>query len=144
MDRAAQELRDALALPIAAGTIGLYRSSEDIGRRLEQSFPFAGAKIDWSLTRGHLAVSAGARSLVGFSAFFEDRRTALGNDQPAFYLSEGPIDFALRASLITFQRHLRSIVSVPAHHYFVAEDFSWCIVYSMEGDIDFGWSPVHR
>jgi len=59
----------------------------------------------------------------------------------AFYLNDSLLDCSVRASLFTFQRHIDAILSIPAQHYFVAEDFSWCIAYTMEGDIDFGWAP---
>jgi hypothetical protein len=33
---------------------------------------------------------------------------------------------------------LDPLLEIPEHHYFVAEDRTWCAVFRMEGDVDLG------
>lgn len=136
-----RELREALASSIAAGVVDVRASEHGLDQRLMQAFPFAGSKIDWRSVRGHLGTREGERGSAGFCRFFDARRRELGGRQKALYLNDNLLDCVIYASLSIFQRHLDAIVSIPAHHYFVAEDFGWCIAYTFEGDIDFGWSP---
>jgi hypothetical protein len=134
------QLREALSSPIKSGVLEVFPSDSDVTNGLERSFPFAGSKIDWDAVRGHSSTIQTESGHQEFRDFFDARRRELGGDRAAFYVNDALLDCAARASLFTFQRHLDSILSIPGHHYFVAEDFSWCIAYTMEGDIDFGWS----
>ncbi len=135
-----EQLRQALSSPITAGVVEIMPSDSDVIRGLERAFPFVGSKIKWGGARGHLTATQIRPDHEDFRRFFDARRNDLGGDRAAFYVNDGLLDGCARASLFTYQRHLNSILSLPGHHYFVAEDFSWCIAYTMEGDIDFGWS----
>jgi hypothetical protein len=136
MDHFERQLREALSSPLAAGILVIAASQSGVAAGLEQAFPFEGSKIDWRTVKGHLNSSDEG----GFRRFFANRRDELGGNAKAFYLSDNLTDCAVGGSLFAFERHLDAILSIPAHHYFVAEDFSWCIAHSMEGDSDFGWS----
>lgn len=141
MDYHEQDLREALSSPIAAGVIEVWPSDRSVVEGLERAFLFSGSKISWEAVRGHQAATQAQQGHEEFRCFFDARRSDLGGDRIAFYLNDNLMNCAARASLFAFQRHLDVILRMPAHHYFVAADFSWCIVYTMEGDIDFGWSP---
>jgi hypothetical protein len=39
--------------------------------------------------------------------------------------------------LFTYQRHLDAILAMPA------ESLNWCLAYTMDGDVDFGWSRTN-
>ncbi|MCY1673031.1 hypothetical protein OVA07_18665 [Novosphingobium sp. SL115] len=136
------ELLDALSSPIAAGIINVLHSSSSFVSGLERAFRFEGSKIRWDLVNGHISMTEGERHVLLFPEFFGERCRELGTSRTAIYLNDGPVAFALSATLFAFQRHLSEIISIPAHHYFIAEDFAWCIAYTMEGDIDFGWSAL--
>ena len=131
-----RELRQALSSPLTAGILVIAASECAVADRLERAFPFDGSKIDWGAVKGHINGSGES----GFRRFFADCRDKLGGDAKAFYLNDDQMDCAIGGSLFAFERHLDAILAVPAHHYFVADDFSWCIAHSMEGDSDFGWS----
>jgi hypothetical protein len=139
MDHYERELREALSSPIEAGVFQIL-TPDDVADGLQRAFVFSGMKIDWETVRGHVPADGRAIGDDGFHRFFAARRDELGGNQVAYYLNDNQIDCAFRASLFTFERHLDAFISIPAHHYFVAEDFSWCIAYTMEGDADFGWS----
>lgn len=134
------ELLAALSSPIAAGIVKVVDSDRSIVQGIERAFRFEGSRIRWDLARGHISTHEAEHDSIVFHEFFKDRCRELGNGQTAIYLNDDLIECALSASLFVFQRHLNGIISIPAHHYFVAEDFEWCIAYTMEGDIDFGWS----
>jgi len=134
------ELLEALASPIEAGLIKVV-SEGPVAAGLEAAFPFSGSKIDWSAVAGHdRAVETHPNEHTDFLEFFARHARRLGAGNEAFYLCDGPWDFVLSATLFTFERHLPLFITVPAHHYFISQDFSWCMVYTMEGDIDFGRS----
>ncbi len=134
------QLREALSSPIAAGIVETFSSDGEVIDGLKRAFSFSGSKIDWKAVHGHLSATQVGSGHDEFRRFFDARRNEVGGDRTAFYVNDGLTDGCVRASLFTFQRHLESILSLPGHHYFVAEDFSWCMAYAMEGDIDFGWS----
>lgn len=137
------DLRIALAGPVKTGLIEIIPQSDGIAARISTVFPFSGSKIDWRATRGHLSAlePSRGRELVAFSDFFDRRSKELGRESVAYYLNDSQIDCSLRASLWTFSRHLHPIIEVPGHHYFLADDLSWCMALSMEGDMDFGYAP---
>ena len=137
------DLRIALASPVKTGLIEIILQSDVIAARISTIFPLSGSKIDWRATRGHLSVveTSRHRELVAFSNFFDRQSKELGRESVAYYLNDSQIDCSLRASLWTFSRHLNKIIGIPGHHYFVADDISWCMALSMEGDMDFGYAP---
>lgn len=137
-------LDGALASPIRAGLIEVLPHSDDLADRLSTTFPFCGSKIDWRATRGHCSGRelSRDRELVAFADFFDRRSKELGRDSIAYYVNDNQVDWALRASLWTFSRHLEAITEIPGHHYFVADDLGWCMALTMEGDIDFGFAPA--
>lgn len=137
------ELRAALASPVNAGLIEIIPQSDDLAARISTAFPFSGSKIDWRATGGHFSAKEPARDreFAVFSDFFDRRSRELGRETVAYYLNDSQIDCSLRASLWTFSRHLEPIIRVPGHHYFVADDLSWCMTLTMEGDMDFGYAP---
>lgn len=142
MDHHEQEMREALASPIRAGIIDLLPSDLRVVEGLERAFPFSGSKIAWKAVQGHLSATQAQPGHEEFCRFFDARRSELGGNQTAFYVNDNLMDCAARASLFTFQRHLDTILAMPAHHYFVGENLNWCLAYTKEGDIDFGWSPT--
>jgi hypothetical protein len=135
-----EEIRAALQSPIAAGVIEIAGDDSSVVRRLEEAFPFVGSRVSWDALPGHLAARETRPDHADFRKFFEARRSELGGDRTAYYLSDNLLDCTLRGSLFSFERHMDAILSIPAHHYFIANDFRWCIAYTMEGDIDFAWS----
>ncbi|WP_446652906.1 hypothetical protein [Blastomonas sp.] len=120
--------------------ISVFQSDGRFVQRLERAFQFEGSKIRWDLARGHISLTEDELNYGTFRRFFNDLGRELGHDMAAFYLNDNLVQCALGASLFAFERHLGEIISIPAHHYFVAKDFKWCMAYTIEGDIDFGWS----
>lgn len=137
-----RELRQALSSAIRNGILRVGASDKDIASELERAFPFDGSKIDWTRVRGHVGGASPGESDEAFRDFFAARVTELGGAEGAFYLNDNLIDRVVSGSLFAFARYLGAILSIPAHHYFVAEDFSWCMTHTMEGDFDFGWSAA--
>lgn len=134
------ELLESLSSPIAAGIIKVFHSNSSFVQGLEKAFRFEGSKIRWDLVSGHISLTEVQPESGIFRRFFSDRGRELGGDRAAIYLNDDLVDCALSASMFAFERHLSEIISIPAHHYFIADDFEWCMAYTFEGDIDFGWS----
>jgi hypothetical protein len=137
-----RELRQALSSAVTAGILRVEASNKDIESALQRAFPFEGSKIDWTKVRGHVGGANHAKSDAAFRDFFAARMKELGGAEAAFYLNDNLIDCVVRGSLFAFALHLEAILSMPAHHYFVAQDFSWCMTQTMEGDFDFGLSAA--
>jgi len=132
-----EHLDEALARPFASGLIKRIASADILWDQLSQSFPCPGTYIDWSGTEAHVGTRG---DHAAFCRFFALRVLELGGEAPAYYLNDH-LGLEMRATLAVFAAHLRPIIELPLHHYFVSSDFDWCIAYRMEGDIDFGRSP---
>ncbi|ESZ87682.1 MAG: hypothetical protein Q27BB25_08010 [Blastomonas sp. CACIA14H2] len=134
------ELLETLSSPIAADIIKVFHPDSTFIQRFETAFRFEGSKIRWDLTRDHISLTEVQVDFGVFRSFFSERGRELGSGRTAIYLNDGLVDCALTAPLFAFERHLNEIISIPAHHYFVADNLEWCMAYTIERDIDFGWA----
>ena len=54
---------------------------------------------------------------------------------------DGLTDFTLSGSIEGFEGLLGDFFEVPHHHYFLGGNLDWCMCFSMEGNMSFGFSP---
>ena len=134
------ELLKHLHGAIEAGDILVEADSARHFSRLAQCYPVAGSKIRWSHLPGSIErhENAADRQLAAGCDFFGEMVALHGLTGQAVHIGDSAVEFALLASVGEFSRHLGALLSIPQHHYFVAADYSWCMVLGMEGGMSFG------
>ena len=140
-----EELKQVLNLEILAGNVLVGANCIEKFTKLSSLCPFIGSQIDWSAFPEAIE-SHESRSdfqVGAFSDFFCKiiARHNLGGD--LIYMGDGVTDFTLEAEKTIFLKYLNDIFSIPQHHYFLAKDFSWCMVFSFEGDMSFAFIKVN-
>lgn len=137
------ELLDELSEDIASGNIHVLTSADEHFAALSARYPICGSKIAWSRIVGSIERSE-RRDDFEFDAFvdfFNEMIALNGLNGAVIYIGDGLINFALDSSIEIFSKKLKEIFSIPQHHYFLAPDYSWCMVFSMEGDMSYGCMP---
>lgn len=127
---------------LGAGTVAVIGVTEDFGDVLHRVFPFEGSKIDWD----SLPLSVERHEydqdlqMPAWVAFFEEMRHGFKLNGSAIYLGDNLTDVALRAPIEIMAGILPILLSVPQHNYIVHEHFLWCLCFTVEGDMAFGYS----
>ena len=138
-----KELRQELRHEFESGAIRELGDSSPFFAQLGQAYPAHGSKIDWGTIPGSIErVEADESAQIqSFNAFFEEmvQRFRLSGD--VVYVGDSATDFALAGEVQAMHRVLRELLSVPQHHYFLGPECSWCMSFTMEGDMAFGVSP---
>lgn len=104
---------------------------------LNRTMPFVGSKIDWPrVTGSHQHWSkAPANADVG-SVLLEKVLAALPALCRVDHVGDSLSPFEVRIEGRQMIDAIRTLISIPEHHYFVATDRSWVAVVALEGDID--------
>jgi hypothetical protein len=144
------DIRKALKIEFDLGYLTEVGPAKDIFDLLMKAYPFSGSKIDWKRVPGAVECFAGETSNTNksakFTTFFNevcDRFALIG---PVVYIGDSATGFALAGSVETIRRVLSILIETPQHHFFVGPNASWCICFTMEGDMDFGavaMTPFH-
>jgi len=122
-----------------------HDGASKIFEEISGMYPVAGSKIDWSRLASH--TGAKVRDLqqrtLEFSKFFLQTNHAAPLGSEVIYIGDGLTDFSLHAPIDFIKHRLTPIFSVPQHHYFLGTGLSWCMCFTMEGDMDFAF-PKRR
>lgn len=140
------DLMQFFANDIAAGNIVVLPDSTEYFMKLAAKFPFQGSKIDWEALPGSIEqMERRPRfQMEAFVHFFCNITTDCNLEGDIVYMGDSVTDFALKSRKEIFENFLRKIFEVPQHHYFVAVDFSWCMVFTFEGDMSFSRAPSNN
>lgn len=137
------ELLKMLEEPIADESIIVENSSEGIFGELSNRFPLTGSKIDWDEVPGSIVdINENVNDLKPLIGFFEKIYIEERLSGNVIYINDGPIDCALILSIDITKKHLEEILGFPGHHYFISERYLWCMSFTMEGDMAFGYSQL--
>lgn len=101
-----------------------------------------GSKIDWSRIPRAIERSEPNQRRQHDSCvkFFDEVRATYALQGDICYAGDGPSSIGLTANIEALRRILPRIVDLPQHHYFFATDYSWCMSFTMEGDMAFGFA----
>lgn len=134
------DLKKVFSLEIRRGAIAVDASSDAYFEKLASVFPVCGSKIDWEEVPGSIGevVVERANEAREFAKFFETMMTKNRIHDEIIYIGDGLTDTAYIGLYEAMKPHLSELFSIPQHHYFIAKDFSWCMVFSFEGSMDFG------
>jgi hypothetical protein len=134
-------LREHLSAEMASNRIIEVLDSSIFFKQLSTVYPIVGSKIAWSAISGSIEsyeedISIQKNEFISFFRKIRDRFSLSGE---AIYMGESATDFALLGDIQVFDEIISKILDVPQHHYFVSKDFSWCMSFTMEGDMAFGF-----
>lgn len=137
------ELRKALHAAMESGRVREVGDSSPFFAQLMKTYPASGSKIDWNRVPGSIERIEEEETLQveQFTAFFDEIVQKVGLAGDAFYVGDSATDFALTGSLECMREVLPELLAIPQHHYLVGPEFSWCLCFTMEGDMGFGFNP---
>jgi hypothetical protein len=141
-----QELREALERQYSEAGIVFEPSSNEYFDLLQKRFPVCGSKIDWdrvSTARVKPVDTSSEQYFDDAMKFAEEIFESELRDPQSLVvvIGDSAMEGALRMPLSTLRSSLRSILRMPQHTYVLAPDAAWCLVFTMEGDLCFGYAP---
>ncbi|MEK7425555.1 MAG: hypothetical protein AAB131_17140 [Actinomycetota bacterium] len=103
---------------------------------LNHHLPFVGSAVEWSRVRGdHRHWFAAAND--DMTAVVVDFLAAVaGFASGVVHVGDSLSPVSVRIAPGQLGDVLDALLEIPEHHYFVAEDRTWCGVFRMEGDVD--------
>ena len=132
---------EIIAPNIANGRIVVEYDIEKYFEQIEASFPIYGSKIEWSEVAGSIEELARLEFYSSDCIDFYNKITkTLNPNSKVVLLGDSAMDYALLTILKNVPEVLAKMLELPQHHFIVANDFSWCISFSMEGNMAFGFA----
>ncbi len=139
----AEELLSDLDQAIRSGEVAIETSSDQYFARLQSTFPVLGSKIEWSNVPAAIEEVASPQAGIQDCLRFYDRvRSTYGLHGPCVVIGDSQVDFSIVTTVEDLRGHLDRILAIPQHHYIVAADFTWCMAFTLEGNMAFGFAPV--
>lgn len=137
------ELRNALCKEIVSHRITELADSSHFFAQLTKDYPANGSKIDWKRVPGSIerVEEDDALQIENFVKFFDEVIQEFRLSGDVVYVGDSATDFALVGSLECMREVLPKLLDVPQHHYLISHDSSWCVCFTMEGDMGFGFCP---
>jgi len=137
-----KELVEALVEYVREGLVSVGSDSKYYFAALAGRFPIEGSRIDWANVIDSVTAYCDSpdRQINEFISFFRSHIENFHSKGRVIYIGDGATDNALILDVVVDDKCLSEIFSIPQHHYFIAEDFSQCMVFSFEGDMGFGMS----
>lgn len=128
---------------ISSGKLSFLSSCENVFSIIAAKFPISSSRIDWSLVPGSIErfLERGELEVVEFANFFKLVTEKEGLNGPVTYAGDGATDFSVIGSVAVISEIIPSLVSIPQHHFFLGSGGDWCINFTFEGDMAFGYSP---
>ena len=140
------ELRKVLHAAMASGLIREVGESSPFFDELAKAYPALGSKIDWSRVPGAVGRNEedNAQQIGQFISFFDAvvQNAKLVGD--VVYVGDSGTDFAFAGSIESMREALPELLAIPQHHYLIGPACSWCMCFTMEGYMDFGFHPLHK
>lgn len=124
------------------GEITINHGADAVYDKIYEKFPFSGSKINWkSVDNAIQDLDENEPSQTkSFETFFAAITEKYNLSGKVMYVGDSATDFCIIGTIDSFLSALPSFFSIPQHHYFVDINFSWCMCFTMEGDMGFGFS----
>lgn len=137
------ELRKSLRTAMVPGQIKEVGDSSVFFARLMDVYPARGSKIDWKSVPESIEQIEEDDSLQieRFLGFFDEIVQRNGLTGEVVYVGDSATDFALQAPLKIMREALSELLAIPQHHYLIGGESSWCMCFTMEGAMGFGFRP---
>ena len=108
---------------------------------IEFDFPILGSKINWELVPD--SVERANLSINDCKDFFSEA-TVVAAVESLTYVGDGLTSVGVTAEVMDFAAALLTILELPQHHYFYDPANRFCITFTMEGDMHYGFAPPAR
>jgi hypothetical protein len=135
-----------LAPFLEAGDIAIGNDFDALFKLVQKKFPILGTRIDWrAIPHFHQHINAAYPDcLVEIrDAVSQLIDKYLPNEKRIVSICfDGGTDAVLTCSLDTLKKIAPDVFTTPQHIYVLPSDGSWCINYSFEDDLFFGFSPL--
>lgn len=137
-----EELLADLDTFIKTGDVSVEESSEAYFGRLAEVFPLGGSKINWDQVPDSIVDTASNKNdvteWVNFFNAIVEKKDLSGK---LVYINDSAIECVLTMSVEILRQCIKQILEYPDHHYFIGENYAWCMTFTMEGDMTFGFKP---
>ena len=139
-----EELLADLDVFIKTGDVSVEESTEVYFRRLAEVFPLGGSKISWDQVPDSIVDTTNTiNDVTEWVNFFNEIVEKKGLSGKLVYINDGAIECALTMSVDILRQCIKQILEYPEHHYFIGENYAWCMTFTMEGDMTFGSKPEY-
>ncbi len=135
------ELLKDIEYYISKGLVIVENDFEKYFEKLNQTYPIYGSKIDWSFVENSIEINATDKDYK--SQFLNFMAETINNQSlkgECIVVGDSLIDKALKMDVATLNKVIPYVIEIPQHHYIIAGDFSWCMVFTMEQDMCFGFA----
>jgi hypothetical protein len=141
MNKYETEVRDVLRVLMEANRIRELGESSPFFAQISALYPLDGSKIDWRRVPGSVERSENDEDLhvEQFVGFFDEVTEKFRLAGDVVYVGDSATDFALGASIECMREALPNLLAIPQHHYLIGPESSWCMCFTMEGDMGFGF-----
>ncbi len=142
-DTPGQELLQDLSSDIECGNIIVSDDFDQWFDKIWKNFPFTGSKIAWSKVPESIELEIDKKDYEeSIVSFFINITHKAGVDESdvLVVVGDSSMNFSLQSHKDTLSKILLYIVSMPQHTYIIPIDSSWCLCYTMEGYMSFGFS----
>jgi hypothetical protein len=139
-----EELEPVVEIQRQLGARVRVRRNTELSERLMLKFPFTLGRIDWLSVSRHVSlVLPSSEHVAKVLAFLEKELvSAECVDSWAAYIGDS-MDEEYEVERSALPVLLQIVESIPDHKYIFSLDGSWCLMWSMEGHVDFGLAPAH-
>jgi hypothetical protein len=110
---------------------------------LAEHYPFTGSRIAWSNVPGAIE-RPGENEGSACVAFFDEMTARFKLQGEVTYVGDSLTEFGVQGSIEAIREVLSPLISIPHHHYFIGAHLQWCMSFTFEGDMAFGFSPSTR
>ena len=137
-----EKLLSSLSDLIKSGDVVVENTSDKYFAQLGAMFPAFGSKIDWKeIPESIEEIAKEDEYIESCSNFFMKICEKNGLGGRVVLIGDSAIESALIMPVDVLKLCLKQVLEIPQHHYIFAEDYSWCMSFTMEGDMAFGFKP---
>lgn len=140
-----EELLLSLDGLIKSGDVVVDKSSDNYFAQLGSKFPVVGSKIDWEEVPGSVEeIAKDDEYIESCLSFFMKMCKKNNLNGKVIVIGDSAIESAFIMPIEVLKSNLKKVLGIPQHHYIIADDYSWCMSFTMEGDMAFGFNPEDR
>ncbi len=136
------ELLEELADLINKGQISFVNSSDNFFFQLTEEYPIYGSKINWNeVPEAIIETTNDLNDVSNCTRFFKKIVQMKKLSGKIIYANDSAIECALIMSVEVLANCIHKILEFPDHHYIINSGYNWCMTFTMEGDMIFGFKP---
>lgn len=123
---------------------GLLRTGADdaVVNSINERFPFIGSKIDWGAIPGSIVKRLSSTDeMAECISFMADCLKGMEKASPVVIIGDGVMQFKIETNLSNIECCFYDVLELPQHTYITTPLCEWCLVFTMEGDMCFGYAP---